>query len=57
MVLTSESVEKHPGETPVAFPPPIFARTTSVSVFRVSPSPLIAIIEGGGLYIGVFRSS
>jgi hypothetical protein len=38
------------------FPPPIFTGTTCVSVFRVSPPPRFAIIEGG-LYIGVFRSS
>jgi hypothetical protein len=56
MVLTSERVEKRPGVTPAAFPPPIFAGTASVSVFHVSPLPLIAIVEGG-LYIGVIRSS
>jgi hypothetical protein len=47
-VLTSEKVEKRPGATPVAFPPPIFAGTASISVFRVSPLLLIAIVEGGG---------
>jgi hypothetical protein len=40
-----------------AFPPPIFAGTTSVFVIRVSPPPRFAIVEGVGLYIGVFRSS
>jgi hypothetical protein len=44
MVLASERVEKRPRETPVAFPPPIFAGTTFVSVFHVSPLPLIMII-------------
>jgi hypothetical protein len=44
MVLTSERVEKHPGATPAAFPPPIFAGTASVFVFRISPPPLIAIV-------------
>jgi hypothetical protein len=46
MVLTSERVEKQPGMTPAAFPPPIFVGTASVSVFRVSPPPLIAIVQG-----------
>jgi hypothetical protein len=55
-VLPSERVEKHLGATSTVFPPPIFARTASVSVFHVSPPPILAIIEGG-LYIGVFRSS
>jgi hypothetical protein len=44
------------GANPVPFPPPIFARIASVSVFRVSLPLLIAIVEGG-LYIGVLRSS
>jgi hypothetical protein len=44
MVLTSERVEKRPGATPAAFPPPIFNGTTSISVFRVSPLPQIAIV-------------
>jgi hypothetical protein len=58
MVLTSERVEKRLGATPAMFPPPIFAGTASVYVFRVSLSPLITIVEGeGGLYIGFFRSS
>jgi hypothetical protein len=56
MVLTSERVEKRPRATPVVFPPAIFARTASISMFRVSPSPHLGIIEGG-LCIGVFRSS
>jgi hypothetical protein len=47
MVLTSERVEKPLGATTAAFPPPIFARTSFVSVFHVSSLPLIAIIQGG----------
>jgi hypothetical protein len=46
MVLMSERVEKRPRATLAAFPPPIFAGITSVSVFRVSPHPHFAIIEG-----------
>jgi hypothetical protein len=57
MVLMSERVEKRPRATPAAFPPPIFAGTASVSVFRISPLPHFVIVEGGGLYIGVSRSS
>jgi hypothetical protein len=53
MVLMSEGVEKRLGATLTAFPPPIFAGTASVSVFHVSPLPRFAIVEGGGLYIGV----
>jgi hypothetical protein len=49
-------VEKRLGATSAAFPPPIFAGTTHVSVFCASPPPCIAITKGG-LYIGVFRSS
>jgi hypothetical protein len=45
MVLPSERVEKHLGATPIAFPPPIFAGIASVSVFRVSPLLLLAIVE------------
>jgi hypothetical protein len=45
MVLTSERVEKRPGVTPTVFPPPIFAGTTSVSMFHVSPPPRFTIIE------------
>jgi hypothetical protein len=55
MVLTSERVEKHPGATSAAFPPPVFIGTTSVSMFRVSPPPPDRNCWGG-LYIGVFRS-
>jgi hypothetical protein len=47
MVLTSERVEKRPGTTLTAFPPPIFAGTASVYVFRVSLSPLITIVKEG----------
>jgi energy-converting hydrogenase Eha subunit A len=46
MVLTSERVEKRSGATPAAFPTPIFAGIASVSVFGVSPLPLIAIVQG-----------
>jgi hypothetical protein len=56
MVLTSERVEKHPGATLAAFPPPIFTGTASISLFHVSPPPCLGIIEGD-LYIGVFMSS
>jgi hypothetical protein len=44
MVLTSERVEKCQGATPVAFTPPIFVGTAYVSVFCVSPPPLIVIV-------------
>jgi hypothetical protein len=50
------AVEKRPGATPAAFPPPIFVGIASVSVFRVPPPPPLRNIEGV-LYIGVFRSS
>jgi hypothetical protein len=53
MMLTSKRVDKHPGATLAAFPRPIFAGTTSVSMFRVSPPPHLSIVEGG-LYIGIF---
>jgi hypothetical protein len=57
MVLISERVEKRSGVTLASFPPPIFTRIASDSVFHVSPPPLIVIVKGGGsLYIGVFRS-
>jgi hypothetical protein len=46
MVLTPERVEKRPGATPAAFPPPIFAGTVSISLFHVSPLPLFAIVRG-----------
>jgi hypothetical protein len=46
MVLMSERLEKHPGENPAAFPPPIFAGTTSVYVFHVSPPPPLGNAEG-----------
>jgi hypothetical protein len=55
MVLMSERVEKRPGATPAAFPPPIFAEIASVSVFSVSPLPPDHD-HRGGLYMGVFRS-
>jgi hypothetical protein len=46
MVLTSERVKKHPGVTPAMFPSPIFAKTTSISLFHVSPPPRLEIVEG-----------
>jgi hypothetical protein len=46
MVLTSERVEKCPRATPAVFPPPMFAGTASISVFHVSPSPRLGIVEG-----------
>jgi hypothetical protein len=56
MVLMSEKLEKRPGATPAAFPPPIFVGTTSVYVFHVSPPPPLGNTEGS-LYIVVSRSS
>jgi hypothetical protein len=44
------------GATPAAFPPPIFAGTSSVFVFRVSLPPPLGNAKGG-LFIVVFRSS
>jgi hypothetical protein len=55
MVLMSERVEKRSRATPAVFPPLIFAGTTSVYVFRVSPPPPDRD-RRGGLYIGIFRS-
>jgi hypothetical protein len=46
MVLMPERVEKRLGATLAAFPPPVFSRIASVSVFHVSPPLLFAIIEG-----------
>jgi hypothetical protein len=57
MVLMSKRVEKHPGATPAVFPPQIFVGTASVYVFHVSPPPPLGNTKGGGLYIGLFRSS
>jgi hypothetical protein len=51
VVLMSERVEKRPGATPAAFPPPIFTRTTFVSVFRVSLLPPLGNTEGEGAFI------
>jgi membrane protein CcdC involved in cytochrome C biogenesis len=56
MVLTSERVEKRPGVTPAAFPPPIFDGTTSVFYVSCFFAALLTIIQEG-IYIGVFRSS
>jgi hypothetical protein len=39
MVVMSERLEKRLGATLAVFPPLIFARTTSVSLFRVSSPP------------------
>jgi hypothetical protein len=56
MVVISERLEKRPGTTQTAFPPPIFTGTASVSMFSISPPPPPGNADGG-LYIGVFRSS
>jgi hypothetical protein len=55
VLVISVRLEKRPGVTLVAFPPPIFAGTTSVSLFCVSPPPPQGNASRG-LYIGVFRS-
>jgi hypothetical protein len=55
MVVMLERLEKRPGATPATFTPPIFARKTSVHVFRVSPAPSLG--NARGLYIGILRSS
>jgi hypothetical protein len=39
LLVMLERLEKLPGATPVAFPPPNFTGTTSVSLFHVSPPP------------------
>jgi hypothetical protein len=39
VLVMLERLEKRPGATLAAFSPPIFAGTTSVSLFRVSPLP------------------
>jgi hypothetical protein len=44
MVLMSERMEKRPGATSAAFPPPFFAGTASIFVFHVSPPPLDRVI-------------
>jgi hypothetical protein len=46
MVLMLERLEKRSGVTPAAFPPPIFAGTTSVSLFHVSPPPPLRNVKG-----------
>jgi hypothetical protein len=46
MVLTSERMEKHPGATSAAFPPPVFIGTAFVSMFVFLRRLLIAIVEG-----------
>jgi hypothetical protein len=56
MVLMLERMEKRHGATPAAFPPPIFAETISIFVFRDSLPPPLGNTEGG-IFIGVFRSS
>jgi hypothetical protein len=50
MVLTSERVEKRLEVTPTVFPPPMFAGTSSISLFHVSPSLRLGIVECGILY-------
>jgi hypothetical protein len=39
ILLMSEKLEKRSGETPAAFPPPIFAGIASIFVFYVFPPP------------------
>jgi hypothetical protein len=46
MVVMSGRLEKRPGATPTMFTPSIFAGTTYVYVFRVSPLPPLENIEG-----------
>jgi hypothetical protein len=56
VLVMSERLEKRPGVTLAAFPPPIFARTASILWFRVSlPPPRGNAL--GDLYKGIFRSS
>jgi hypothetical protein len=45
MVLTSKRVEKRPGATPAAFPPPILAGIASVLCFSIASSQTV---EGAG---------
>jgi hypothetical protein len=47
MVLMLKKLEKRLGVTLKVFPPPIFAGTTSVSMFCVSPLPPVGNAEGG----------
>jgi hypothetical protein len=46
MVVMSERLEKRLRATPAAFPPLIFDGTGSVSMFHVSPPPLLENTEG-----------
>jgi hypothetical protein len=39
VLVMLERLENMPGMAPTAFPPPIFADTTSVPWFHVSPPP------------------
>jgi hypothetical protein len=50
-----ERLEKRPGATLAAFPPPIFTATSSISWFHVSSLPPRENASGG-LYIELFRS-
>jgi hypothetical protein len=51
VLVMSEMFEMRPGTAPIAFPPPIFAGSTSVSWFHVSPPPSRDNALGS-LYIG-----
>jgi hypothetical protein len=46
IMLMSERVDKCPGATLAAFPPPIFAGTTTVSLFHISLLSPLGNIEG-----------
>jgi hypothetical protein len=50
MVVMLERLEKRPRATLVLFSPPIFAGTTSIYVFRVSPPPPLRNAEGFFIY-------
>jgi hypothetical protein len=56
MVVMSERLEKRPGATLATFTPSIFAGTTYVYVFHVSPPPPLENTEGALIWI-FFRSS
>jgi hypothetical protein len=47
MVVMFERLEKLPGATLIAFPPPIFAGIASISVFLVSLPPHLGSAQGG----------
>jgi hypothetical protein len=54
MVVMFERLEKLPGATLIAFPPPIFAGIASISVFLVSLLPHLGSAQGGGVFILAF---